>query len=62
MIPAIRKTLVRLDGEAFKFFEKHRERWAFDKSDYIKSGPIQYFGHSENCDQPTRTLFLEKRI
>jgi len=60
MKPVIRKAMVRLDGEPFMFFEKHREKWAYDISDYIYPGPIQYFGPTEVCDHPTRTLLLEK--
>ena len=60
MKPVIQKALVRLDGKPFKFFAEHREKWADDKSDFIYPGPIQYFGPTEVCDQPTRTLLLEK--
>lgn len=60
MKPVIQKALVRLDGEPFKFFEKYRDKWADYISDFIYPGPIQYFGPSEVCDQPTRTLLLEK--
>ena len=60
MKPVIQKALVDLNGEPFKFFEKYRDKWSDDTSDYIYPGPIQYFGPSEVCDQPTRTLLLEK--
>lgn len=60
MKPVIQKALVRLDGEPFKFFETYRDKWSDDTSDFIYPGPIQYFGPSEVCDQPTRTLLLEK--
>ena len=60
MKPVIQKALVRLDGEPFKFFEKYRDKWSDETSDFIYPGPIQYFGPSEVCDQPTRTLLLEK--
>lgn len=60
MKPVIQKALVKLDGEPFKFFAKHREKWADPESDFIYPGPIQYFGPTEVCDQPTRTLLLEK--
>ena len=60
MKPVIQKALVLLDGEPFKFFAQYREKWADDKSDFIYPGPIQYFGPTEVCDQPTRTLLLEK--
>jgi pyrophosphate--fructose-6-phosphate 1-phosphotransferase len=58
MKPVIRKALVELDGKPFKYFLENREKWAVD-TDYIYPGPIQYFGPSEVCDQPTRTLMLE---
>lgn len=60
MKPVIQKALVRLDGEPFKFFAKHRDKWADAISDYIYPGPIQYYGPTEVCDQPTRTLLLEQ--
>lgn len=58
--PVIQKALVDLEGEPFKFFAKHRDKWADQESDFIYPGPIQYFGPTEVCDQPTRTLLLEK--
>ena len=60
MKPVIQKALVLLDGEPFKFFEKYRDKWSDETSDFIYPDPIQYFGPSEVCDQPTRTLLLEK--
>jgi pyrophosphate--fructose-6-phosphate 1-phosphotransferase len=60
MKPVIQKALVLLDGAPFKFFEANRAKWASDKGSYIYPGPIQYFGPSEVCDQPTLTLKLEK--
>ena len=60
MKPVIRKALVDLNGEPYKFFCKHREEWA-KKTDYVYPGPIQYFGPSEVCDQPTITLKLEQK-
>ncbi|VBB45902.1 Pyrophosphate-dependent phosphofructokinase (fragment) [uncultured Paludibacter sp.] len=59
MKPVIQKALVRLDGEPFKFFAAYRDKWSDEKSDFIYPGPIQYFGPTEVCDQPTRTLLLE---
>lgn len=59
MKPVIQKALVQLDGEPFKFFAANRDKWSDDTSDFIYPGPIQYFGPSEVCDQPTRTLLLE---
>lgn len=59
MKPVIRKALVELDGAPFKYFAAHRDEWAI-KTDYVYPGPIQYFGPSEVCDQPTMTLKLEQ--
>lgn len=60
MKPVIQKALVRLDGAPFKYFESVREDWADDKISYIYPGPIQYYGPTEVCDQPTKTLLLEQ--
>jgi pyrophosphate--fructose-6-phosphate 1-phosphotransferase len=60
MKPVIQKALVRLDGAPFKFFKSVREHWADDKTSYIYPGPIQYYGPTEVCDLPTRTLMLEQ--
>ena len=59
MKPVIKKALVRLDGAPFKEFVSQREKWAKDTC-FIYPGPIQYFGPSEVCDQPTKTLQLEQ--
>ena len=59
MKPVIRKALVELDGAPFKFFAAHREEWAKETA-YVYPGPIQYWGPTEVCDQPTITLQLEK--
>lgn len=59
MKPVIRKALVELDGAPFKFFAANRDKWAIETA-YIYPGPIQYFGPSEVCDQPTKTLQLEQ--
>ncbi len=59
MKPVIQKALVRLDGAPFKTFVEHRERWS-KLTDYVYPGPIQYFGPSAVCDQPTKTLMLEQ--
>ena len=59
MKPVIRKALVELDGAPFKYFEAHRAQWAKETC-YVYPGPIQYFGPTEVCDQPTRTLQLEQ--
>ncbi|MDR2840511.1 MAG: diphosphate--fructose-6-phosphate 1-phosphotransferase [Paludibacter sp.] len=58
--PVIQKALVQLDGKPFKYFAEHRSYWADDKFSYIYPGPIQYFGPTEVCDQPSKTLQLEK--
>ena len=60
MKPVIRKALVELDGAPFKEFAAHREDWA-RRTAYIYPGPIQYWGPTEVCDQPTRTLALEQQ-
>jgi len=57
--PVIKKALVELDGTPFKFFAAHRDDWAVNDC-YLFPGPIQYFGPSEVCDAPTKTLELEK--
>ena len=59
MKPVIRKALVELDGAPFKEFAAHREEWA-RKTAYVYPGPIQYWGPSEVCDRPTKTLALEQ--
>lgn len=59
MKPVIQKALVRLDGAPFKTFAAQRDVWAKETA-YIYPGPIQYFGPTEVCDQPTKTLALEQ--
>ena len=59
MKPVIRKALVELDGAPFKTFAAQRDDWAKNTA-YIYPGPIQYWGPTEVCDQPTRTLALEQ--
>ena len=56
--PVIKKALVELDGNPFKYFEKNRETWAVETA-FTFPGAIQYFGPSEVCDQSTMTLKLE---
>ena len=58
MKPVIQKALVKLDDAPFKYFASQREIWAKDTC-YVYPGPIQYFGPTEVCDQPTITLVLE---
>jgi len=60
MKPVIRKALVELDGAPFKEFAKHRDEWARETC-FVYPGPIQYFGPTEVCDQPTKTLQLEHK-
>ena len=59
MKPVIQKALVKLDGAPFKTFAAQREQWARETA-YVYPGPIQYFGPAEVCDQPTKTLQLER--
>ena len=59
MKPVIRKALVELDGAPFKEFAAHRDEWA-RKTSYVYPGPIQYWGPTEVCNQPTKTLALEQ--
>ena len=59
MKPVIQKALVKLDGTPFKTFAANRDSWAIT-TDYVYPGPIQYFGPTEVCDEPTKTLQLEQ--
>ena len=59
MKPVIRKALVQLDGDPFRAYAAMRDEWAMT-TDYVYPGPIQYFGPSEVCDAPTKTLQLEQ--
>lgn len=59
MKPVIQKALVKLDGAPFQYFAAHREEWAVG-TEFVYPGPIQFFGPSEVCDQPTVTLRLEQ--
>lgn len=58
--PVIRKALVELDGKPFKEFAKNREEWAVTTS-FTYPGAIQYYGPDEVCNQPTKTLQLERK-
>ncbi|MBO4547835.1 MAG: diphosphate--fructose-6-phosphate 1-phosphotransferase, partial [Abditibacteriota bacterium] len=58
--PVIKKALVELDGAPFRFFAANRDKWAAEDC-YVYPGAIQYFGPAEVCDQPTKTLTLEKK-
>ena len=56
--PVIRKALVELDGAPFQYFAARRDKWATETC-YVYPGAIQYWGPTEVCDQPTKTLQLE---
>ena len=58
MKPVIRKSLVELEGDPFKFVAAHRDSWAIN-TEYVYPGAIQYWGPTEVCDQTTKTLQLE---
>jgi diphosphate-dependent phosphofructokinase len=57
--PVIKKALVELDGKPFKYFAANRDKWAIDTC-FTYPGAIQYYGPTEVCDIPTRTLTLEQ--
>lgn len=57
--PVIRKALVDLEGIPFKTFAEQRGEWSKNTC-FIYPGPIQYWGPTEVCDQPTMTLALEQ--
>ena len=59
MKPVIKKALVELEAAPFKEFAAHRENWRRNTC-FVYPGPIQYFGPTEVCDQPTKTLQLER--
>ena len=59
MKPVIQKALVDLNGAPFLYLKNHRAEWADANTSYIYPGPVQYYGPTEVCDQPTRTLKLE---
>jgi pyrophosphate--fructose-6-phosphate 1-phosphotransferase len=56
--PVIKKALVELDGGPFKALAAKRDEWAVTTS-FLFPGAIQYYGPTEVCDQPTKTLKLE---
>ncbi|MCM1451795.1 MAG: diphosphate--fructose-6-phosphate 1-phosphotransferase [Clostridium sp.] len=56
--PVIQKALVDLNGTPFKKFAAKRAQWAVETS-YVYPGPIQYWGPTEVCDQPSMTLKYE---
>ena len=42
-----------------KLFELRKLKNAIE-TEFVYPGPIQYFGPTEVCDQPTKTLILEQ--
>lgn len=58
MKPVIQKALVDLKGNPFRIFSEMREKCSMGV-EFIYPGPIQFFGPSEVCDQPTLTLKYE---
>jgi len=59
MKPVIQKALVELESAPFKYLAANREKWAIETS-FVYPGPIQYWGPTEVCDQPTKTITLER--
>jgi len=59
MKAVIQKALVELDSAPFKYLVANREKWAVETS-FVYPGPIQYWGPTEVCDQPTKTIALER--
>lgn len=57
--PVIQKTLVNLEGEAFRMFASQCGRWGVEDH-YCYPGSIQYFGPSELTHQRPLTLQLEQ--
>ncbi len=60
--PVIQKALVDLSGNPFKYFADRRHKWGGVECNYLYPGPIQYFGPTEVCDMPTKTLMLEHSV
>ncbi len=58
--PVIKKALVELDGNPFKYFESKRDVWSKETS-YVYPGAIQYYGPESVCDITTKTLELEQK-
>ncbi|MBI5833534.1 MAG: diphosphate--fructose-6-phosphate 1-phosphotransferase [Armatimonadetes bacterium] len=56
--PVIKKTLVDLAGKPLAQYLANAAEWSINDC-FVQPGPIQYFGPSEVCDQPTETLRLE---
>ncbi|MEN6372513.1 MAG: diphosphate--fructose-6-phosphate 1-phosphotransferase [Armatimonadota bacterium] len=60
LTPVIKKALVDLEDGPFSCLRINREKWALG-DEYVFPGPVQYFGPSEVCDAPTKTLRLEHK-
>lgn len=58
MKPVIKKTLVDLNGAAFKQFAQERDDWSVNDA-FRYPGPMQYFGEEEIVDSVPMTLQLE---
>lgn len=57
--PVIKKALVELKGEPFKYLSKVRAIWA-EQDVFTFPGPIQFFGPAEVTEVTTYTLMLEQ--
>lgn len=55
--PVIRKTLVDLSGELFRYFADHRRKWRLN-DDYCQPGPMQFFGPDPLIDPPCLSVRL----
>ncbi len=60
MKPVIQKALVELDSAPYQYLVANRDQWAI-KTSFVYPGPIQYWGPTEVCDQPTKTIVLERQ-
>ncbi len=58
-VPVIKKALVETKGKPFQELAANRTQWALG-DEYVFPGPIQYFGPSDVCDMPTKTLSLDR--
>lgn len=59
MKPVIQKALVELESAPYKYLVANREKWALETC-FVYPGPIQYWGPTSVCDQPTKTIALER--
>ncbi|MEM8727318.1 MAG: diphosphate--fructose-6-phosphate 1-phosphotransferase [Chlamydiota bacterium] len=53
--PVIGKTLVDLDGAAYRFFDSNRTKW-MEGDHYLFPGPIQFEGDPSFTDAPPKSL------